>query len=582
VSKKKKTRKQRPRRSSRRPTVQRRDLPLADLKAILAKAKAGPLNAEDCDQLEAAVDTLAFLTRELEAKGASIKRLRKLIFGASTEKTSQVFPDRNDEREGEPASDADGDHGDGAAAPDTDGDAGDASSKPKPKPKRKGHGRRGAAEYTGADKVPVPHDTLKHGDPCPAPGCDTGRVYRQADPAVLVRVTGMAPLMATVYELERLRCHLCGEVFTAEAPMDVGPQKYDETAAAMIGLLKYGCGFPFNRLQRLQDSLGIPMPAGTQWDVVARAADLLQPAHDELIRQAAQGEVIHNDDTTAKILDLDLTAPMDHEPADQKSKRTGVFTTGIVAAGEGHRIALFFTGRQHAGENLADVLARRAADLSPPIQMSDALSRNAPGDFDTIEANCLAHGRRRFVDVKDNFPEECRHVLEALRDVYHNDSIAREREMADEERLAFHQQHSKTGMDELQKWLKKQIKDHLVEPNSGLGEAIQYMLDHWDELTLFLHVPGAPLDNNICERALKKAILHRKNAYFFKTENGARVADLFMGLIHTAELEKINPFDYLVALQRHHEIVAINPDQWMPWNFMEALARLTPSPLPPT
>ena len=559
MSKKKKTKKQRKRRSTRRPAFQRRDLPLDELKAILERAKSA-MSAEDHEKLGAAVDTLAFLTRELEAKGASIKRLRKLIFGAKSERTSQLFPDTSDERDGDPAADADGD-----ANETPPGSA-------KPKPKRKGHGRKGADQYTGADKRSVPHDTLKHGDPCPAPGCDKGRVYRQADPAVLVRVTGMAPLMATVYELERLRCHLCGEVFTAGAPKDVGPDKYDETAAAMIGLLKYGCGLPFNRLERLEDSLGIPMPASTQWEVVARAADRLQPAYDELIRQAAQGELLHNDDTTAKILDLDLTVPMDHEQQDQKSKRTGVFTTGIVATAQGHQIALFFTGRQHAGENLADVLAWRATELSPPIQMSDSLSSNTAGDFDTIEANCLAHGRRRFVDVKDNFPDECRRVLETLREVYHNDDIARQREVSAEVRLEFHQQHSKPLMDKLDKWHKKQINEHLVEPNSGLGEAIQYMIDHWDELTLFLRVPGAPLDNNICERALKKAILHRKNAYFYKTENGARVGDLFMSLIHTAELEKINPFDYLVALQRHQLQVTRRPENWMPWNYAENLA----------
>ena len=104
------------------------------------------------------------------------------------------------------------------------------------------------------------------------------------------------------------------------------------------------------------------------------------------------------------------------------------------------------------------------------------------------------------------------------------------------------------------------------------------MRKHWDALTLFLREPGAPLDNNICERALKKAILHRKNALFYKTENGARVGDLFMTLIHTAELHGTNPFDYLVALQRHHEPVTKTPTQWMPWNYAEVLASLTSSP----
>jgi transposase len=164
---------------------------------------------------------------------------------------------------------------------------------------------------------------------------------------VLVRIVGQTPLAATVYSLERLRCGACGQVYTAQEPEGVGPEKYDETAAAMIAQLKYGSGTPFYRLEQLQGRLGIPLPAATQWEVVEEAAELLKPARDELIRQAAQGEVVHNDDTSMRVLRLM------REPSDE---RTGVFTSGIVSTGQGWKIALYFTGRQHAGENLADVL----------------------------------------------------------------------------------------------------------------------------------------------------------------------------------------------------------------------------------
>src|SRR5262245_56961193 len=108
-------------------------------------------------------------------------------------------------------------------------------------------------------------------------------------------------------------------------------------------------------------------------------------------------------------------------------------------------------------------------------------------------------------------------------------------------------------------------------PNSALGGAIGYMLKHWEKLTLFLRQAGAPLDNNLCERALKKAILHRKNALFYKTENGARVGDLFMSLIYTCQLNQANPFDYLTQLQRHTDQLVAGPQFWMPWNYREAL-----------
>jgi transposase len=422
-----------------------------------------------------------------------------------------------------------------------------------------GHGRNGAAAYTGARKVTVPHSTLHTGDPCP--GCVKGKVYPQKEPRTLVRIVGQAPLAATVYELDRLRCNLCGEVFTAEEPEGVGPEKYDETTAAMIALLKYGSGMPFYRLEKLEHLLGIPLPASTQWEIVEEAAEVIKAARDELIRQAAQGEVLHNDDTSMRVLGLA------REPSDE---RTGVFTSGIVSTKQGQKIALYFTGRQHAGENLRDVLQHRVAELARPIQMCDALSRNTPKLSDGAEillANCLAHGRRQFVEVATNFPEQCRYVLEMLGHVYKYDADARQRHLSPAERLEFHRQHSGPVMQQLHDWLEAQFALKQVEPNSGLGKAITYLLRHWKGLTAFLREAGAPLDNNVCERALKRAVLHRKNALYYRTLNGAQVGDLFMSLIHTCELVGANPFDYLSELQRHARELADNPSAWMPWNY---------------
>ena len=427
-----------------------------------------------------------------------------------------------------------------------------------------GHGRHSAAAFTGAAKIAVSHDTLKSGDTCPE--CLRGKIYQQKQPSRLIRIIGRAPLEATVFEMERLRCNACGQIFTAEQPQAAGTDKYDATAVAMIALLKYGTGTPFNRLEKLQHQLGMPLPATTQWDLTEAAAQQFRPALEELIRQAAQGGVMHNDDTGMRILHLV------REPGD---KRTGTFTSGIVSMVGARRIALFFTGSKHAGENIAEVLKKRARELSPPIQMCDALARNAPklAGVEVLLANCLAHGRRQIVEVADNFPEECRYVLEILRDVYHHDEIAREQSLSPEERLHFHQKHSGPLMKALHAWMESQLAERKTEPNSGLGKAISYLLNHWAKLTLFLKHPGVPIDNNIVERSLKKAILNRKNALFYKTVNGAAVGDLFMSIIHTCELNGTNPFDYLTALQRHAAELSMRPAAWMPWNYHETLAQ---------
>jgi transposase len=355
-----------------------------------------------------------------------------------------------------------------------------------------GHGRHSVAAFSGAARVPSTHATLHSGDLCPE--CRRGKVYRLKEPATRVRFVGHAPLEATVFEMERLRCNACGQIFKADEPDGAGPEKYDETAVAMIALLKYGTGMPFQRLERLQKQLGMPLSAATQWDLMAAAAELIRAALEELIRQAAQGSVMHNDDTGMRILHLT------REPGD---KRTGTFTSGIVSLVGAWTIALFFTGWKHAGENLAEVLKQRAGDLPAPIQMSDALSRNSPkvDGVEPLQANCLAHGRRQVVEVADNFPEECRYVLETLRDVYHHDKLAREQAMSSEQRLRFHQDHSEPLMKGLHDWMEAQLREHKTEPNSGLGKAISYLLNHWMKLTLFLRQPGAPIDNNIVTAA---------------------------------------------------------------------------------
>jgi len=501
-------------------TMRRRvDVNLDELDQIIDRSTREPLSESEGQKLKTALHAMA----------------ERLLRKRNTEKTSAVLPP----------------------------DAAPAGKPDSNQSAPAGHGRNGAAAFTGANRVAVAHATLHSGDKCPE--CLRGKVYRQKEPATLVRFVGHAPLEATVFELERLRCNACGEVFTADEPETAGPAKYDETAMAMIALLKYGTGVPFKRLERLQGQLGMPLPATTQWELMEAAANLIRPVLEELIRQAAQGSVMHNDDTSMRILHLT------REPGD---KRTGTFTSGIVSIVGAWTIALFFTGWKHAGENIAEVLKQRARELPAPIQMCDALSRNAPKGVETLLANCLAHGRRQVVEVVDNFPEECRYVLETLGGVYHYDALAREQELSPEDRRRFHQEHSGPLMKDLHAWMEAQLAEHKTEPNSGLGKAISYLLNHWPKLTLFLRQSGAPIDNNIVERALKKAILNRKNAFFYKTLNGAGVGDLFMSLIHTCELNGANPFDYLSELQRHSEELKRQPSEWMPWNYRETLARL--------
>jgi transposase len=507
------------RRKGKRPKI---DVDLKELDQIVDAATEQPLTEADAGKLRSAIHAMA---EEILAKRRTTEKLESIINEASDK-------DEN----GQPQQ----------------------AKLPKP-----GHGRLKAEAYTGATKVSVPHSELKPG--CTCPECGKGKLSEKK-PRTLVRITGSAPINAKAYVCQRLRCNLCGETFTAELPDGVHPEKYDESVCSTIAILKFGYGVPYDRQARMQKSLGIPMPASTQYELLEETATYLKPVGQELLRQLAQVPLIHTDDTSMKILKVK------REPEDP---RTGLFTTGIVGVAEDHKIGIFFTGPQHAGENLAEVLNHRAEQLESPILMCDALSWNtsklkAPDAV--ILANCLAHGRRKFVDIAQNFPEACLHVLKELGKVYKHDQTTKDEKMTSTERLKYHKLHSRPVMKALKVWIDDQLESK-AEPNGGLGNALKYLKRHWKALTVFLKDGKAPLDNNLCERAIKKAVLNRKNAMFYRTLNGAQVGDLFMSLIHTCELNGVNPFDYLNTLQRQEFGELQNhPQDWLPWTYQNAQA----------
>jgi len=529
------------------------EIDLESLRGVADRAKA-VMSLEDHESLMKAIAQIVALNRLVLERGTTIARLRRLFHLSGSEKTEYVLDpsDESDDPEAEPAS-SDGDKVSPAAPRGKQG---------------KNTGRTKSSAYKKAKRIFVAHPDLQPGAVCPA--CARAKVHEMKRPACEVRLDGKPPIEATCWDCQRLRCSSCGQIYTAPAPKEAQGDKYSETAAAAIAVLHYGAGMPFHRLERMQKHLETPLPSSTQWDIMRDRATLLAPVYAEMLRRAAGGTLIHTDDTFARILELMGKRRQYLVALGQFSspERTGIFTSGILAkTRDDKQIALFFTGRKHAGENLARVLELRADEIEKPVLMSDALTRNVPVGHDVIEANCLAHGRRNVVDEVANFPEECRTILESLGLVFKYDEDARREKMSDVERLRFHQRHSGAVLGRLRKWMRNQFRERRVEESSGLGVAIRYLLKHWPKLMLFLRRPGVPLTNNIIERALKMAIRYRNNSYFFRSENGARVGDIFMSLIHTAELHGANPFDYLTELQRHARAVAEEPGDWMPWNY---------------
>lgn len=439
------------------------------------------------------------------------------------------------------------------------------------KEKPKGHGRLGADAYVDAEDVVINHPFLKPGDPCPE-SCG-GKLY-SLEPGIFVRISGQDIAKVTRYHIQKLRCHTCGLVVKASLPSQVSPKKYNSCFKAILAVQKYFVGVPFFRQEGFQELMGFPLPASTQWDLIEQVADSVHPIFTTLEKEAAQAKVIYNDDTSVKIVEV-----MQLNKNDPTRKRRGMFTTGIYAQfDKGRIIALYYSGTRHAGENLSLVLKHRSPGLPPIIHMSDALSANLT-EFLVRRGTCIAHGRRKFIELEIFFPEECRFVIDQFAVVYYNDDQVKKLGLSGKQRLAYHKKRSQPAMKNLKKWLDKQVKEQSVEPNSGLGKAIDYLRRHWKGLTLFLRQADAPLDNNILEQALKIPIRLRKNSLIHRTCHGAHVASLLMSIIQTCRLCKVNPIDYLTVLQNNKSFVFKTPEDWLPWVYKETMKEKDCRPL---
>lgn len=542
----------------------------AEGEALIERLETDRLSAEDRRLLVKLIRLYFWLTFALRETKLSLKRLKVALFGKGSTDAGQ--------KKGPPPGDDGGSPGGGAGSSPGQGGSGSSPEKPDAEDRqcerrtpeqRRGHGRRGADAYWGAKPVVCRHEELVAGQRCPL--CGRGTLYRLPS-GVEIRIDGNALLSAVRYELEKLRCSACGEVFTAPLPEAAGAQTYTPQARAVLALSRYYLGLPFYRLESYQALLGIPVADATQWDQVERVANCAYPVFEHLQCLAAQGEVIYQDDTHVRILAL-LAENRRAEHSGQELKRRGMYTTGLVVQHGERVICLYLSGRAHAGENLSELLSVRAADREKPIVMSDALTANALNDeAAVIRSHCLAHGRRQFTEIDEVFPEECTRVITDLKIVFQHEAATRDQAMTATERLAYHQTHSGPILDDLKVWLERQFSERLVEPASSLGKAFNYLLNPWPELTRFLQVPGAPLDNNTVERALKLMIRQRKNSLFYASTHSAYVASMLTSLIATCAQAGVNALAYLVALQDHRRQVFQNPAAWLPWNYTDNLA----------
>jgi transposase len=539
--------------------------------ALIARVHQSDLPRADAETVEWVIRMYFQVVLAIEEGPLPLRQLRSLLVGTHASPSPEQSLS---------ASDVAGVEAHGGRAVKAEAEAGATtdqappvvSQKPEPSGPKGGHrpgtGRLGAEAYSGATRVECRHDELAVGQRCPV--CGQGTLYR-LPAGVEIRIDGHALLSALRSELEKLRCSACGEMFTAGLPEGVGDEKYSAQARAVLAVSRYYLGVPGYRLQGYQAVLGVPVADATPWDQIEVVGDCSYKVFQEMEREAAQGQVIFQDDTAVRIVSLmqenrALFAQAEAHGLSAPKARTGMHTTALAVQVGEHTAILSYSSRRHAGENLQALRDKRKAGLEKPLAMAD--------ESLLIRCHCLAHGRRKFSDLAEVFPHECRVVLDVIGQGFDHDEQARKEKMSPEARLAYHQAQSRPLMDELKQWLDQQVDEHWVEPNSSLGKAIASMRTHWQTLTRFLTTPGAPIDNNLAERLLKLFMRQRKNSLFYKTPHSAYIASVLTSLIATCIYAGVNAVEYLVALQEHRREVFANPAAWLPWVY--AASRASP------
>ena len=434
------------------------------------------------------------------------------------------------------------------------------------------HGRMSAKEYTGCDYVysHFTDQTIRDGF---CPKCKEYNTKAKLTfittnaPEVFLKGTPM--IHGTLLHSEHARCGLCGTSFKSERPDDLKDKtKYSHSCRTSIAIHHYDAGMPFYRIEGIQKYQGIPLPNSTQYDLMQQLYDKpVKYVVEALTKYAANGLKLYFDDTPACILDY------------KKSDKKAAHATALISEGKDHKVILFNTNNLTAGKEFEKLIYERNVD-NDFLTMSDASSSN----FKVLEDDdllskwiiclCLSHSRRKFHELlNDDDDKELKLVLGIISEVYDHDRFCKKNNYNDDERLVYHQEKSAPIMEALRSYLTGLFVHKEREPNSEFGKAANYMLKLWEPLTKFLHVPGAAIDNNLCEQAIKISIRYRKNSLFYKTFHGATIGDSMMSVIQTAKHAGVNIFEYLNTLQEYSEQVKAQPELWLPWNYKDNLGK---------
>jgi hypothetical protein len=355
-------------------------------------------------------------------------------------------------------------------------------------------------------------------------------------------------------------------VVTAEKPVEGLPRCIaGPTLLAQIMVSKFADHQPLHRLEHIlkRSHVTIPRSSMCRWaqDLDGMATPLMQ-----LMKQRMLGShVIQADETPVK----------QQQPSGQRGRGGGKTKTCYFYSYVGDEAGPYVLydyqgGRSRAGPNGWFSDEHGKANYHNLLQCDgytgyhDLFDPSKP--WQMTHVGCWAHVRRKFYDVRDQFPAPCHHALGQIRQLYEIERQAKNAEMDASERQALRDEQSRPIVESLLSWCDQQQQQAL--PKSGLGEALQYATNQAEALRHFLDDGRLALDNNRCERSLRGIAIGRKNWLFTGSDAGGRAAATMFSLIASAQRHGLEPLAYLTDLFRRLpatptcQLDQFLPDRW--------------------
>ena len=385
----------------------------------------------------------------------------------------------------------------------------------------------------------------------------------------LLQFIGNAPLEVTKYTKDVLRCNFCQREFMS----DKNVTKWTNSARSTIIIQKV-MGMPWHRFANIQKLYGTPVATSTMWNGCASAWNECGSfILNALVEELSAAKLMHVDDTAARILTV-ISANKHLSEKDRRACHTTTICATRICPKTNTKsdIRLYITDNKYAGENIAPILDKRYLDNPDHYVaiVADACNQNIPHiEKELLKkvmiAGCLVHARRKFFELLDFWPKECKYFLERVAQIYRIENECNH--LPGKQRLKYHKKHSSIHMKEIYKEIRRLFEEKIVEPNCDLGKAMNYWLRAKKSLTMFLRVKGIELDNNKAERSLKTIIVQRKNSLFFFSRNSAAILSGFTSIVATCHVNNINAHKYLIWVQDNWLAVQENPKDFLPWKY---------------